>query len=211
MNFPYIFPANHYPTAFFGTYLLPDGGKPIDMYIRQPIEWLVLAKDIKNGKALLLSKYVLDWEGFANCPILGSGYETSWEDSYLRLWLNDEFIKENFSAEEQERILPVNLAGIGDNGEENIDKVFLLSVDEVKKYFPHSEDAAAFMPYILSVGNPGTKDFPIELDYDTYYWWTRTSGITKDLVVCVHYDGSLHEFDSNCDELGVRPAMWVKL
>lgn len=43
------------------------------MYIRQPIEWLVLAKDIKNGKALLLSKYVLDWEGFANCPIGGSG------------------------------------------------------------------------------------------------------------------------------------------
>lgn len=141
----------------------------------------------------------------------GFRIETSWEDSYLRLWLNDKFLKENFSVEEQERIHPVNLTGIGDNGKESIDKVFLLSVDEVKKYCPHSEDATAFIPHILSVGNPGTKDFPIELDYNTYYWWTRTSGITKDLVVCVYYDGLLHEFDSNCDELGVRPAIWIKL
>lgn len=210
MNYPNIFPASCYPTTFFGTCFLPDGGKPIDTYIRQPIEWLVLEKDIKNGRALLLSKYVLDWEGFANCPILGSGYETSWKESYLRLWLNDEFFKENFSAEEQALILPINHAEDGSDDEEVIDRVFLLSLDEVKKYFPNQEDAVAFMHEVTSVGCSGTKDSPIELEYDTYFWWTRTSGATKDLVVCVHWDGELYVTDSNADELGVRPAVWVK-
>lgn len=211
MNYPNISPASCYPTTFFGKVFLPDGGKPLDTYIRQPIEWLVLEKDIKNGRALLLSKYVLDWEGFANCPILGSGYETSWKESYLRLWLNDEFLKENFSAEEQALILPIDHAEDGIYDEEVIDRVFLLSLDEVKKYFPNQEEAVAYMHDILSVWHSGTQDSPIELDYDTYFWWTRTSGATKDLVVCVDWDGELYESDSNADETGVRPAVWVKL
>ena len=134
-------PAIRYPTFFYGRYFVSDGGKPIDTYVRHPIEWFVLCIDSENNRALLLSKYALDWEGFADCPIFGHGYETSWQTSYLRSWLNDGFYKESFSAEEQRLILP---------SPETSDKIFLLSADEVRKYFPEKETAVALEPMIFA-------------------------------------------------------------
>lgn len=160
---------------------------------------------------MLLSKYILDWEGFANCPIIGHGYKTSWEESYLRIWLNNNFLKESFSAEEQELILPVSNPSSLQNGECTVDRAFLLSADEAKRYFPKEADAIALEPMIFAASRTGDKDSPIELSYSRSIWWTRTSGTTKALVVCVDWQGALCEEDSNCDETGVRPAVWVRL
>lgn len=211
MEFPPLNPPSRYPTVFFGRIFISEGIKPICFHVRHPIEWLVLEKDEQKGRALLLSKYILDWEGFANCPLFGSGDETSWKDSHLRLWLNDKFLKESFSPDEQDMIVPIcNAAGRG-NGKQTIDKIFLLSAEEVKTYFANSESAIALEPTIFVPSQPGAKDNPITFDYQTNDWWTRTSGATKDLVVCVNYRGNLREADSGNNEIGVRPAMWVKL
>lgn len=64
---------------------------------------------------------------------------------------------------------------------------------------------------LFSVSGSGSKDKPIELSFYKQVWWTRTLGTTKYLVKCVDWDGVLHEWDSNSNEIGVRPAMWVKL
>lgn len=201
---------NQYPSIFLGSYYIPNGGKPIDTYVRTPIEWLVLEVDEKNKRALLLSKYVLDWEGFADCPIIGHGYNTSWYDSYLRKWLNEDFYRSSFTPEESSKIFTVYNAASPGNGKRAIDKIFLLSVEEVKKYFK-TEDSAITVQPMIECSASGDKDDPIIIDHEPVAWWTRTTGSTKDLVMCVYFNGKIVEMDSNSDETGVRPAMWINL
>lgn len=205
-----MFQPSKYPTVLLGEYNIPNGVKPAKLFIRQPIEWLVLAQDKEKGRALLLSKYILDWEGFADCPIIGSGFETSWDSSYLRKWLNGEFYEKSFADKEKELVVPVYNGADRDNGKRSIDKVFLLSEEEVKKYFSDAESALALEPIADGFGDWGTEENPIEIGYERTVWWTRTTGSEKYMVVCVDWYGNLCEFDSNSDENGVRPAMWIK-
>ena len=98
----------------------------------EPIEWLILDEN-ENG-TLLISRYVLD------CVKYGESEET-WENCSLRSWLNNDFINNAFTAEEQAFIPTVNLVN-SDNafsgtpgGDNTNDRIFCLSTDEVLKYF----------------------------------------------------------------------------
>lgn len=193
-----------YPTVLLGKYSISNGVKPNDIFVRHPIEWLVVEKDLQNRRALLVTRHTIDWEGFADCPIIGSGYDTSWDESYLKAWLNDDFYNDCFSSEEKERIIPIS-----DKTKESTDKVFLLSVDEIMKYFGEGTSAIAFAPIVDRVTTSGIKDELLEISYSPTIWWTRTLGKTKDVVMCVDSQGTFCEMDSNCDEVGVRPAVWV--
>ena len=65
----------------------------------EDIEWLVLGIT-KDGKSMLLiSRYCLDWVQF-NDEKVG----VTWEDSYVREWLNDTFLNEAFTRTEQKRM-----------------------------------------------------------------------------------------------------------
>lgn len=199
--------AQQYPTIFMGNYFMPDGGKPIHTYLKCPIEWLVLKVDSQNKKALLLSKYVLDWEGYADCPLIGSGYNTYWAISYLRKWLNDEFLNSCFNAKEQSIILSVYTSLGKANEKRTIDRIFLLSTEEVKEYFKTPEEAKTYEPMVF---NPIDSE-QFEISYEPCFWWTRTQGSKPYMVECVNHNGYMTEQDSNANENGVRPAMWIKL
>jgi hypothetical protein len=73
-----------------------------------PIEWIVL--EVKDGKALLLSKYGLDTklycgESFNTLLRYNGLYEgITWERSSLREWLNKEFLIAAFSEVERRAI-----------------------------------------------------------------------------------------------------------
>ena len=131
-------------------------------------DWRVLAKD--GGKALLLS------ERGIMLPEKRSS-TTVWEDSSERHWLNNCFLKEAFSDAEWEKILTTTT-------EPRInDKIFSLSVDEVKKYLsPEAKRKCA----------------------SKCKWWLR-SGLT------VMANGTIHEYNSLRDSFDIymRPAMWV--
>ena len=101
---------------------------------KEAIEWLVL--DVKDGKALVISKYVLDyqlyhakWENF------------TWGSCSSRTWLNDTFFHTAFSADEQAKILtstvdnPANPFFDATDSSPTNDKLFLLSIQEADKYF----------------------------------------------------------------------------
>ena len=60
----------------------------------EPIKWRIL--DVQDGRVLLISKDVL------SCQAISSGI---WENSASRSWLNDTFLKEAFTEEEQRTIL----------------------------------------------------------------------------------------------------------
>lgn len=61
---------------------------------KEKIEWLVL--EVKDGKALVISKYALDCK-----PYNTSSTNVTWETCSLRNWLNNDFINSAFSATEK--------------------------------------------------------------------------------------------------------------
>ena len=65
---------------------------------KQPVEWQVL--DVKDGKALVISKYGLIKHEYNKEHIC-----VTWETCTLRKWLNYAFIKDIFSAEEMKAVM----------------------------------------------------------------------------------------------------------
>ncbi len=121
---------------------------------KEPIEWWVL--DIKDGKAFLLSKYVLDAQAYDTKfdynvyfetlyytpnDFKLSDFSTTWEECTLRAWLNDEFYNTAFTESEQESVLlsevknlPNSSSGAS-SGPDTKDYVYLLSEEEALQYF----------------------------------------------------------------------------
>ncbi len=170
----------------------------------EDIEWLVL--DEKDGKSLLISKYVLDAK-----PYHSTKEAVSWQDCTLRAWLNDEFFKAAFSSDEQKSVAATELenyesplpttAGVvaqSDDfyGPETTDKVFLLSVAEARQYFVSYEARSAkASEYACEQGLYLSND---EI-FDWYesagsngIWWLRSAGYYNGYAAVVIGDGYIH-------------------
>ena len=106
---------------------------------KEPIEWIVLY--VKNDEALLLCKYAIDSVKYNKVGNNGP----DWDNSYLRFWLNGEFLKEAFNKAEQEVIIESNLVTQGHPDDiETTDKIFVLSKSDLcnPEYgFPEDENA----------------------------------------------------------------------
>ena len=79
----------------FGTYEQDDN----DSNGKEDIEWLVL--EVKRNKMLVISKYTLAVREY--CTNLKGGVNVygTWETSYVRNWLNNDFLNSAFSEEEK--------------------------------------------------------------------------------------------------------------
>lgn len=178
----------------FGTYEQDNNKKNG----QEPIEWLVLEND---GESLfVLSKYVLDGQPYSNAYAehTWEAYPITWENCYLRSWLNNTFLTTAFNAGEQARInttlvinsLPfdyVKLSFFDDNltaGNNTLDKVYILSYDEVHKYFPMKDI------WYSSSGSPVNYDKLLQATATPYAIkqgvdiWTA-----KDAAACLSYGG----------------------
>lgn len=102
---------------------------------KEEIEWFVLKKE--DGKALLLSKYILDYIEYSN--VLGD--VVVWENCMLRAWANHEFYDASFGEKEKVLILSSKIKNYDNpvygssSGPETIDKVFVPSIDELLETF----------------------------------------------------------------------------
>jgi len=100
-------------------------------------EWLVL--DVQDGKALILSDKTLEIMAYHSEDV-----DITWADCSLREYLNGEFYNNTFSTAEKVRIIETELKNKANNyfgtkgGANTKDKVFLLSIEEVEKYFGDS-------------------------------------------------------------------------
>ncbi len=100
----------------------------------EPIEWFIL--DMEDGQATLLSVYLLDNQRYHS-----EETAMTWEDCALRAWLNDDFLNAAFTEAEQEHIAVTNVVN-EDNpifgtpgGNDTSDKIWLLSLGDLEKYF----------------------------------------------------------------------------
>lgn len=160
-----------------------------------PIEWKVL--DTQKGKALLIADLLLDSQ-----PYDTASGKTTWKDCTLRYWLNTEFWDTAFTTAEQARILVTNV--ISEKSDITEDHLFLLSKDEVMRYFSNGKPTrmAYLTPYALSSGTWKSKS-------GTGWWWLRTTA-GKRRAMWVNVSGGIQTDGTEMDHPGcIRPAMWV--
>ncbi|MBQ4297717.1 MAG: serine/threonine protein kinase, partial [Clostridia bacterium] len=172
---------------------------------KEEIEWIVLEKD---GKFLLLiSKYALECQQYNT-----SDTNVTWETCSLRKWLNGTFINNAFSTAEQNMIqsttvtADINPSYSTSPGNNTTDKVFLLSIAEVNKYFSSDNarqcqgTAYCYAQGAYKASNGGR-------------WWLRSPGFYSHCAAYVLYDGSVSRSgdDVTRGDSGVRPALWINL
>ena len=169
---------------------------------KEDIEWLVL--EVKNGKALVISKYALDCKQYNTVETY-----VTWETCTLRKWLNNDFINAAFSAD-QKAMIPTVTVSADKNPEYNTnpgnatqDQVFLLSIPEVNKYFDSARSCKS-TAYATAAS--------LAADAPNYgWWWLRSPGFYDRIAVIENFH-NVDEYGCDPDSSGaVRPAMWIDL
>lgn len=166
----------------------------------EPIEWRVLENT--GDSVLLMSRYVLDGVSYSNAYDTYSynPYDVTWETCSLRNWLNTTFYSTAFDADEQSRILTVKNSNTPSEkyqhnfdgkkteyGNDTFDKVFLLSVDEVDRYFP--KDSV----YLNNEGRPVSYASTLRMKATPYALKHGASEWTmKDAKTCEGYHGGFY-------------------
>ncbi len=199
---------------------LPDGTKAGDIILfgsyeqdnnpyngTEDIEWLVLAKE--KDRVLVISRYALDCR-----PYNAKEQEVTWETCFLHGWLNDTFLNNAFSADEQAMIRTETVTAdrnpsYGTSpGRDTTDKVFLLSIAEVNQYLT-GESARKCQATAYAVKR-GAYINPLD---GNCWWWLRSPGMNSFLAAIVNYVGSVgydgvrvHTWDG-----AVRPALWINI
>jgi len=174
-------------------------------------KWRVLV--IQGDRALLLSEDIIDRQ-----PYHKEWISVTWETSALRHYLNGEFYA-RFSSQDQTRIIEVvnrnmNNQWSGTRGGNNTsDKVFLLSLEEVVKYFGdsgrlwHKSPEREYWIDDIYNGNREAK-----FKKRSLAWWLRSPGEGFCEAVAVAHDGSILMDGFIVDHSeGVRPALWLNL
>lgn len=172
--------------------------------------WRVL--DVQNNRALLLAEEILEQRQYHS-----DNTSITWENCELRKYLNGAFLQ-TFSSQEQERIAKTEIRNADNQwfgtsgGRDTVDKIFLLSIEEVVKYFGDSGQLRK---------RPDKNAWWIDDEYNSTriakyqgkeaWWWLRSPGYYVDYAANVDYDGSLYMSGDGVDDEygGVRPTLWL--
>ncbi len=98
----------------------------------EPMKWQVLSYDSTTGKAIVLSKSIIDSQHYDSQGERTIDGETVWANNYeyseIRAWLNDTFYSKAFSTSEKNAIVATTL----DSSNSTADNVWLLSESEAQ-------------------------------------------------------------------------------
>ena len=206
----------------------PDGALPAgasypgastaigDLVFFGAMNWRVLA--VEDGKALLICERFVDFRPYRYDDEGPDG----WAKSGVRDWLNGRFYDGTFTDEEMAQIVETKLSNTAnpwfntEGCEDTTDNVFLLSIEEVVRYF----------------GDSGKLDAHTDRDvwvlYDEYdqsrvaqyidgdmaaWWWLRSPGMNFMYAATISIDGSMNISGDYVVSGGggVRPAIWIVL
>ena len=185
----------------------------------EPVKWKVL--EVSDDDIFVMAEQTLDCQKYDS-----SKYSSvTWETSTLRKWLNEQFIGQAFSAEEQKLIKQTNVTNPRnsvysiDGGKNTTDQIYILSEEEVKnaKYgfcqitngFSQTRNPAV-SDYSYSKGTH-YSEFAADSREKGSYWWIRTPGQSLSRAATV-FNGKLdmEGSDADCANLGIVPAMHLK-
>lgn len=187
-----------------------------------PLKWLVL--EIRDEKMLLVTVKNIEVMPHLNLysEQFTGVYETTWESSDIRQWLNETFFEKAFTEEERCCIADTEVVTNEKNsygseeGNCTTDKVFLLSAEEAEKYFASNVERRTQTEPEVYIENHNWdlvayQHYPNITDY--YGWWLRTPGESNESMAYVSKTGEIIDKGTFvADEmLSVRPAMWVDL
>ena len=198
-----LYPTIAKDSIVFGRYDQEKSGT------KEPIEWQVLTRE--NRRMLVISKYALDYQQYNT-----SNTGVTWENCSLRKWLNGSFFSSAFNLDEQNII--ANSIVIADEnsefdtpaGNDTVDKIFLLSITEVNKYF-NSDEARICEPTTFALAQFTDNRSKTE-EIFACVWWLRTSGLDSNFATKVFALGNIDdEGNYVTDKLWVRPVLWLNL
>lgn len=190
-------------------------GRYVQMFEEiSPVKWRVL--DRTGERILLLSDRALETRCYriyrANIMEINLDdlkKELVWSASDLRRWLNCYFFNSCFNELEKNMIVPVkHVSGFG---EETDDRIFLLSKDEVERYFPDEDDRlTGITMHVIKEKFSDENDLGklAELTKKMVKdWWLRTSGEYGAHYVSGSNGAVLCGIESEYSL--VRPALWI--
>ena len=169
---------------------------------KDPLLWQVL--DVKDGSALIITTSCIDAACFDSRTMA-----VTWRQSELRKWLNTGFAEAAFGGRlsyirETSCHTDANAVYHTLGGTDVKDRVFLLSLEEAKAYFPDNGSRTAQV--VPAAREKGLFVF----DNGCAWWWLRSTGNNKNYAANVDYGGDIDFYGSDATALcGVRPAMWV--
>ena len=179
---------------------------------KEAIEWLVLDYNQEEQRVLLISRYGLDARSFHSIK-----HYPPWENSDMRIWLNNEFVNTAFTTEEQiaiaeTKVITPDYYG-NDGGADTMDRIFLLSREEVEQYLS-AEALRMVVPteYALTQGAFASTLYMVN-GFDCCGWWLRSSGSSNRgfFASVVEDSGTLSESSVSYDGNAVRPALILDL
>lgn len=181
---------------------------------KEDIEWQVLEKE--GTRFFVVSRYALDVK-----PYHSTEEPITWADCSLRQWLNNDFLNSAFNSTEQDKILWTqvknndNMEYKTNGGRDTEDRVFLLSLDEVNRYFSEEKERQCIVTTYANEDH---------VSGEGCFWWLRTSGFKpvgvyedfcdSDCAVNIFPHGKIDEMGCPVEDTDgnyVRPAMWIDL
>lgn len=205
----------------FGTY--PQSADGSD---RTPIKWRVLQN---SGKELfLLSEYILDCKRYHGKTVNITWFDCidiTWRDCDLRNWLNDEFYNTAFNADEKKLIKTTHCTDNGESSPDTEDKVFLLSVPEIKDVsdkqgkdlrrtvgtdFAKTKKPDGCSLYVYDKMNKDNYIIKNDEEVGCSWWWLRTQGNKPSRAFFVGTSFSIRSYANvSAARDGVRPALKI--
>ena len=176
----------------------------------EPIVWQVL--EVSDESAMMITRYGLDKKGYHEKYL-----DVTWETCSLRNWLNTDFYESAFN-EEEKRLIEETRVLNADNpvhgtpgGNSTPDKVFLLSLEEVRRLFPGNRERISRPTYYAEARGAWTSK---EEGYvGNAWWWLRSGGLDARQAARI-FVGGAPDVDGayvNDDRGVVRPVIRVRL
>ncbi len=214
-----------YDCVYLGSYWQSDNngdGTADKQDTKEPIKWRVLSVD--GNDAFLISDKTLECLPYNEATDESSHFyrqSVTWEDSTLRKWLNEDFYNTSFTDEEKKAIKTTVVTNADnpdygtEGGNDTNDKIYLLSLDEVK------DSKLGFSPYCFEAENReiNSSEYAEQLaGYKYGAWYLRSSGYAPYVAAFVAYDGHVYS-SGDIDgagvdvtrQRGIRPVLHLDL